>query len=98
MGYQDLFAKKHAQNDQKALVQRESDLKNPATGDGISVQEAAYRLGASVEEVEQMIAEGRLSARHDVDRTGENEQDWLSGVEVFRAMGSITHYTDADLH
>ncbi len=100
MGYQDLFAKKHtAQNDQKASVQHESDLKNPATGFGISVKEAAFRLSTDEATIERMIAEGKFeSAFQDVDKTGENEQYWVSGVEVSRLMGSPFRYTDADLH
>src|SRR5260221_7286731 len=84
---------------QKALVQRESDMKNPATGDGISVTEAALRLGIDAETVNQMIADGTFqSARRDVDRTGENEQSWVSGVEVFRMRGKQFRATDSDLH
>ena len=103
--YSKLFARKISAEEQaergaqKALVQRESDMKSPATGFGISISEAALRLGLSVEQVNQMIEQGQFkTARADVDRTGENEQTWVSGVEVFEMSGSVVRYKDSDLH
>ncbi len=84
---------------QKALVQRESDLKNPATGHGISVKEAAYRLGVSLSTVYRWIAKGKFaSSRKDHSRAGGRMQLWVSGVEVFQMKGSVVRFSDADLH
>ena len=100
LGPKAISAEEQARRDaQKALVQRESDLKNPATGFGISVKEAAYRLGVSLSTVYRWIAKGKFeTARKDHSRAGGRMQYWVSGIEVYNLKPIPYTATDADLH
>lgn len=100
LGPKTISAEEQARRDaQKALVQRESDLKNPATGFGISVKEAAYRLGVSLSTVYRWIAKGKFeTARKDRSRAGGQMQYWVSGTEVYNLEGKPFRCTAAGLH
>jgi|SRR5579863_5884860 len=104
MSYQSLFAKTNEQRRAedaayKAQVQREENSRQPAAGFGISVKEAALRLGVSKSTIYRRIRAGKFqSAFKSPSKAGGRSQLWVSGVEVFEMSQQVISYRESDLH
>src|SRR5947207_2534096 len=81
----------------KAMLQRESDLRTPATGMwAMTVKEAARRAGVSQSTMYRWIAKGKIESRRDVSKAGGRCRLWIDPMQA--TFHRPFRCSDADLH
>jgi len=104
MSYQSLFAKKQNHPEMQKEIEANKRValrRQPAEGDvqGISVKEAASRLGVSVSTIYRRLRAGKFqSAFKSASKAGGRQVLWISGVEIFNLSNVQIIYRESDLH